>query len=103
VFGASDAIALGCIDVLRAHKLRVPADVSVVGFDDTVLAVSAQMATVRQPLQELGARGVEVLLERIESRGEIKASGKADNIILPATIVLRPTLAAPRRRALLID
>lgn len=95
VFAASDAIALGCIDRLLARGLRIPADISVVGFDDIVLARTARIATVRQPLRELGAKAVDVLLARIEA-GMHAGYGGPRNIVLPTELVVRGTLAAPR-------
>jgi LacI family transcriptional regulator len=56
VFAASDQIALGAVHAARAHGLRVPDDLSVVGFDDTQVAsvTSPPLTTVRQPLREMG-------------------------------------------------
>jgi LacI family transcriptional regulator len=68
VFGANDAVALGCMEVLQERGLRVPEDVSVVGFDDTLLARTALLATVRKPLRAIGHRAVQLLVERIEAR-----------------------------------
>ena len=102
VFGCNDAIALGCIETLSSRGLRVPDDVSVVGYDHTFMARSTRMGTVRQPLQEMGRRAVEVLVERIEAlhRGE-PYSGPL-NIVLPSDIVPGETLAGPRRTRLAI-
>ncbi|MBF8185788.1 LacI family DNA-binding transcriptional regulator [Nonomuraea sp. K274] len=56
VFAVSDGVALGAIQAARARGLRVPEDLSVVGFDDTDLAAltSPPLTTVRQPLREMG-------------------------------------------------
>jgi DNA-binding LacI/PurR family transcriptional regulator len=103
VFGCNDAIAFGCIETLRSRGLRVPDDVSVVGYDNTYMARSAHMATVHQPLHEIGQRAVEVLLQRIEAlrRGEPHAPERSD-IILPTEIVTGETLAKPRQIRLTI-
>jgi len=64
VFAANDAIAVGVIEAARLRGLAVPADLSVVGFDDTVLAESSTppLTTVRQSLQDLGAYALKTLL-----------------------------------------
>lgn len=100
VFAANDAIALGCIETLAARGLRVPADVSVVGFDDSLLARAAQIATVRQPLREIGCRALEVLVQRVEAQQARRGWQGPHSIVLPSTVVPRPTLAVPRRKAL---
>ncbi len=102
VFAVSDAVALGCIDTLLARGLRVPADISVVGFDDTVLARAARLATVRQPLRELGRRAVEELIARIDARRQDAPLRGPRNIVLPTETIPGATLAAPRARSLLI-
>jgi LacI family transcriptional regulator len=57
VFAGSDEIALGVIEAARSRGLRVPEDLSVVGFDDTQVAslASPPLTTVRQPLREMGS------------------------------------------------
>ncbi|MDX3531425.1 LacI family DNA-binding transcriptional regulator [Streptomyces sp. ID05-39B] len=68
VFVASDAMAAGALDALRAAGRRVPQDVAVVGFDDFELAeqTNPPLTTVRQPLDEIGRTMVRLLLEEIE-------------------------------------
>ncbi len=57
VFAGSDEMALGVMEAARSRGLRVPADLSVVGFDDTQVArmASPPLTTIRQPLREMGA------------------------------------------------
>ncbi|MCY1141858.1 LacI family DNA-binding transcriptional regulator [Actinoplanes sp. Pm04-4] len=64
VFVANVAMAVGVLDTLRRNGLRVPEDVSVVAVHDLPLAehLVPALTTVRMPLQELGARAVELLL-----------------------------------------
>ena len=75
IFAAGDESALGAIQAARARGLRVPEDLSVVGFDDTEIATmtSPQLTTVRQPLREMGAVALRTALrlaagEKIDSR-----------------------------------
>ncbi len=70
VFVASDVVALGAIGALRAAGLRVPDDVSVVGFDDIPLAAyfDPPLTTVRLPAFELGQAAGRALVERIHHR-----------------------------------
>jgi LacI family transcriptional regulator len=102
VFGGNDAIAFGCIETLRSRGLRVPDDVSVVGYDHTFMARSVNMATVRQPLHETGRRAVEVLVGRIEALRRGEPYPGPFNIVLPTEIVAGQTLAGPRRTRLAI-
>ncbi len=74
IFAGCDDIALGVLEAARARGLRVPDDLSIVGFDDTQIArmASPPLTTVRQPLREMGAVAVRTALrlaagERIES------------------------------------
>jgi DNA-binding LacI/PurR family transcriptional regulator len=102
VFGGNDAIAFGCIGILRARGLRVPEDVSVTGYDHTLMARSMQMATVRQPLHEMGRMAVEVLVQRIEGFRRDEPYAGPFNIVLPTEIVPGATLAGPRRTRLTV-
>lgn len=74
VFAANDEIALGVIETARIRGLRVPENLSVVGFDDTLLARMAAppLTTVRQPLREMGGVALRTALrladgEKLES------------------------------------
>jgi LacI family transcriptional regulator len=84
----NDSMAVGALGALRRRGLRVPEDISVVGFDDMPIAadVTPALTTVRLPLVELGARAMTLALtpadrDRVES--------------LPADLVLRDSLAPP--------
>jgi len=68
VFAFNDNLAIGAIQAARSRGLRVPEDLSVVGFDDSEHAtiVSPALTTVRQPLAELGRTAVSLLTRLLE-------------------------------------
>jgi DNA-binding LacI/PurR family transcriptional regulator len=84
LFAFNDISALGAIRAIREAGLRVPEDVSVVGFDDIPSAAYQHpgLTTVRQPLYEMGQRAADTLVARLEA-----PDGPA-----PRTIVLEPSL-----------
>ncbi|MGH9260369.1 MAG: substrate-binding domain-containing protein, partial [Acidimicrobiales bacterium] len=86
LFVASDLMALGAIDGLRAAGRRVPDDVAVVGFDDSELARSADppLTTVRQPIEQLGGEMARLLVDQLD-RGAA-----------PSGVVLRTELIVRR-------
>ncbi len=70
IFAFNDGMAIGAIQAARKRALRVPEDISVVGFDDTsetTITIPA-LTTVRQPLAELGRTAVSLLLRQLENR-----------------------------------
>lgn len=93
VFAASDEMAFGALRALRRTGLRVPDDVSVLGFDDHDLAELLDLSTVAQPVAELGARAGERILARL-SDGKILTSPA----ILRTRLVLRGSTAPPTAR-----
>ncbi|XHS77810.1 LacI family DNA-binding transcriptional regulator [Burkholderiaceae bacterium UC74_6] len=102
IFGGSDAIALGCIDTLLARSLRVPADVSVAGFDDTMLARSAHLSTVRQPLREMGHRAVQLLVAQVEAKLANAPLRVPANTVFPTETVTGHTVTKPRAKKLVM-
>jgi DNA-binding LacI/PurR family transcriptional regulator len=71
VLAMSDAMAIGAMRALRDLRLRIPADVSVVGFDDIDLAphVDPPLTTVHQPIRRKGDEAVRMLLTVVQRRG----------------------------------
>jgi LacI family transcriptional regulator len=68
----NDIAAIGAIRALRERRLRVPEDVSIVGFDDIQAAAfqNPSLTTVRQPLRSMGATAAKILLRRIRAQGD---------------------------------
>jgi DNA-binding LacI/PurR family transcriptional regulator len=91
IFASSDLQALTMIDALEAQGVRVPEDISVVGFDDVELARYAGLTTVAQPLELSGRRGAELLLRALDGDDLPK---RRQN--LPLELVVRGTTAPPK-------
>lgn len=95
VFAYNDISAIGAIWAFREAGLRVPQDVSVVGFDDIPGAAYADPAltTVRQPLLRMGQIAAQTLIERIEQGG----SYRPEIAIEPEFVVRESSGAAPQK------
>ena len=70
IFASNDLSAFGAMEFAREFGLRIPDDISIIGFDDIPQAslVHPKLTTVRQPLEHMGQVAVKLLLERIEDR-----------------------------------
>jgi len=90
----NDEMALGVIQALQEFGLRVPEDVSVIGFDGSEIAGYAQptLSTLEVPLEEIGRKGVEILLQQIEAD-----ESSHDDCILPVALRLGATTFPPTR------
>ena len=96
LFAASDEAALGAFEAARQAGLRVPEDLSVVGFDDTLLArwASPKLTTVRQPLHAMGEMAVERAITLLAC-----GSRRVHPLQLHTSLVERSSTAAPRGAA----
>lgn len=94
LFSFNDISAMGAIRALREAKIRVPQDVSVVGFDDIQSAAyqNPALTTVRQPLREMGRIAAETLLQRIRRAGKNTHRGE---IMVEPELIIRETTAPP--------
>jgi len=95
IFAFNDAIAVGTMRAAHELGVRVPEELSVIGFDDIAYAtmVGPMLTTVRQPLGELGRTAVNLLLRLLE-----RPSSEPRQIELSTRLVVRDTTAPPRRR-----
>lgn len=96
VFACSDVMALGVYDAAAALGLRIPDDLSVVGFDDVPEAewVTPPITTVRQPIAEMGAEAVNLLFQ---PRVAAQPSGPAapPRVELATSLTVRRSTAPP--------
>jgi LacI family transcriptional regulator len=88
IFACNDQIALGVMKACSKHNLRIPQQISLVGFDDSISApfLFPSLSSVQQPLIELGASAVQELTQMINDRRVHQKS------YYPKTILLQPTL-----------
>jgi len=95
IFAFNDSIAIGAMDAASVRDVRVPEDLSVVGFDDLTYAtvVTPGLTTVRQPLAEMGRAAVELLLRLLEP----SHSGPMQ-LELPTRLVVRGSTGPPEAR-----
>jgi DNA-binding LacI/PurR family transcriptional regulator len=96
VFAGNDQMALGVLHALHERGLRVPDDVSVVGFDDIPEAayLIPALTTVRQDFDELGRRGVRLLVDLMDGR----TSDDQNRPRVSPALVARHSTASPRPR-----
>jgi DNA-binding LacI/PurR family transcriptional regulator len=92
---ASDPLALGAIRAVRRAGMSVPADVSVMGYDDSAFmsVTDPPLTTVRQPIEAIGRAAVEMLAGQIEG-----SPVSADELFFEPEVVARGSTAAVRPR-----
>lgn len=91
VFAYSDTMAFGVLEAAQQAGVTVPAELSVVGFDDVEITQYFRLTTTHQPLYDSGARGAELLLECMD--GDL--TQPPQHIVLPTELVIRQTTAPP--------
>jgi LacI family transcriptional regulator len=95
VFCSNDIGAIALLEYADRHGVRVPEDLSVVGFDDVRLASLSRISltTVRQPLDEIAQAAVEAVLARLEGA----LSGPPRHVRVSPSLVVRDSTAPPPR------
>jgi LacI family transcriptional regulator len=84
IFATNDFAAIGALGVLRDRGLRVPDDISLIGYNDTPLAAElpTPLTTVHSPMHEMGRRGVDLLID-------VLGGGSPESERLSPTLVVR--------------
>lgn len=95
IFAQSDLLAMGAMSALRAHGLRVPEDVSMIGFDDIPVAqvFDPPLTTLRQPMREVGELAARLVLEPPDGARRGRA---ARHHVLRAPLVVRGSVTRLR-------
>lgn len=93
IFCSNDEMAMGVIAGARELGLTIPADLSVVGFDDIVFARSfaPALTTVHQPRHDIGVRALQLLVRRLHGQPMPEQP-----IVLPTRLAVRASTAAPK-------
>jgi LacI family transcriptional regulator len=86
-FCMNDIIAYGCLRALRSHGVRVPGDISVIGFDDLPSSSLSEppLSTIKVSTRQIGERALEKLSERIFKQED----HHPENILIAGTLILR--------------
>jgi len=94
VFAYNDVMAIGAYRAIHRAGLQIPRDMSIVGFDNIGLAsaVVPALTTVAQPIADLAARSMQLLLERIRD----KTNRPGQRVILDTALMVRESCAPPR-------
>jgi LacI family transcriptional regulator len=94
VFVSSDELALGAIRVLLDEGIRIPEEISVIGFDDIDISnyVFPRLTTIRQPIIEIGEQAATYLHQFITGRNDPEL-----NIVLPHKLIIRESTCALTR------
>jgi LacI family transcriptional regulator len=92
IFAMSDDMAIGVYDTARNRGLRIPVDLSVIGYGDSAIAhdVSPALTTVTYPAAELARRAIEACV------GD--ATLEPAEVLVPCELIVRKSVAAPRTR-----
>jgi DNA-binding LacI/PurR family transcriptional regulator len=93
IVAASDVQAVGCLEAATQLGIRVPDDLSVVGYDDIDLAGLMGLSTVRQPLVYSGERGADLIVEALSMR-----HSQPSTELLELELVVRSTTGSARRK-----
>jgi DNA-binding LacI/PurR family transcriptional regulator len=86
IFCGNDTVAMGVMKALDEHGIRVPEDISLVGFDniDTSSYLKPPLTTIDIPKKELGRLAVKILLDRLETNRTYSV-----RLVLPFTMLVR--------------
>ena len=97
IFAGSDMQALGVYEAARLRKLRIPDDLSVVGFDDLPMSawVSPPLTTIIQPLANMAAMATRTVLDALGGRLDTSSN----RVELTTSLVVQASTAPPRRKA----
>lgn len=91
VFACNDLIAIGVIKGAKEAGLNVPEDLSVVGFDDTILTeiVEPRLTSISQPVAQMGIKTVDLIIDKIDQIRNHRIPGSSERILFNPTMIIR--------------
>lgn len=94
IFAFNDILALGAMEAIRKRGLSIPEDISIIGFDDTLLASYSNppLTTVAQPLEDIGYQAIDLIVAEIEG-----TKRTTQRIMLPPKLVVRKSTGALKK------
>jgi len=94
IFACNDLIAVGVIQEAKEMELNIPEDLSIVGFDNTILATTTVpgLTTIAQPITEMGKRVVDVIISEIKDKNQTK-----EHVLFRPQLIIRGTTAVKKR------
>ena len=97
IFASNDVMAMGAMDAVRNRGLRIPEDISIIGFDDIPQAslIHPALTTINQPLEKMGRVATQMLLDLLQ-----KSERVADRMELPTQLIVRDSCSSPRTAGL---
>ena len=96
IFASNDVMAMGVMDAVRNRELRIPDDISVVGFDNIPQSamVYPPLTTVQQPLEQMGRVAAQMLIGILND-----VEKDSNRIELPTELIVRSSTSTPKDRA----
>ena len=90
VFCFNDALAGEIVKYLRHNQVKVPEDISIVGYDDTEFSWALEITSVKQPIQKIGEKAVEILVSHIHDK-----AAPVTHLKLTPELIIRKTTGLP--------
>ena len=95
IFAGDDILAMGAMKAIYEKKLKIPEDISIVGFDNNPFSAHLipPLTTVKQPTEEIGKRAMEILVERIKG-----ISQKVHKLRIEPELIIRESATRIKKR-----
>lgn len=98
VFACNDLMAFGAIQAIRQHGLRIPQDISIIGYDDIPFAqaMDPSLTTIAQPLPEIAHSTMTALLRQMKTKNPSESPSSPRQIVIRPKLIIRDSTASRR-------